>query len=97
MKLIISNGTAKGKKMKAIFYKDNKKIKTFQFGAKGYQDFTSGATKEQRDSYIKRHTNNKENHNNPMSSGSLSRYILWGSSKSKAVNIRNFKKRFKLN
>ncbi len=101
MKVVFSKGTAKGKKMKAIFYnkdKDGKmkKIKTIQFGATGYLDYTIGGTKEQRERYRKRHTNNKENHSNPMTAGTLSFFILWGESTSKTVNIKNFKKRFKL-
>ena len=101
MKVEFSKATAKGKKMKAIFYekgKDGKmkKKKSVSFGATGYLDWTSGATKEQRDRYIKRHTNSRENHNNPMTAGSLSRFVLWGSSKSKQANISSFKRRFGL-
>ena len=44
MKVIFSTATAKGKKMKAVFYKKTdgklKKIKTVQFGAAGMDDFT---------------------------------------------------------
>ena len=97
VKVIIKTATQKGKKLQAIFYENNKKIKTTAFGAKGYLDYTSGATKEQRERYIKRHTNSKENHNNPMTAGSLSFYILWGNSTSKAINIKAFKKKFNLN
>lgn len=100
VKVVIRNSTNAKKKLTAIFYekKDgkDKKIKTISFGAKGYLDYTSGATKEQRARYIKRHTNNRENWNNYMSAGSLSRYILWGDSKSKAANIASYKKRFNL-
>ena len=101
MKVEFSQATAKGKKMKAVFYekgKDGKmkKKKTIQFGASGYVDYTAGATKEQRDRYRKRHTNSRENHNNPMTAGSLSFFILWGALKSKQANIRAFKNRFNL-
>jgi hypothetical protein len=97
MKVLFSHGTARGKKMKAVFYNDNdKKIKTIQFGQAGAQDYTLTKNKEQRERYIKRHTNSRENHNKYMSAGSLSRYILWGSSTSKAINIQNYKKRFNL-
>ena len=44
MKVIFSTATAKGKKMKAMFYtkKDGKlkKIKTVQFGAAGMDDYS---------------------------------------------------------
>lgn len=101
MKVVFSSAKQKGKKMQAVFFekgKDGKmkKKKTVAFGASGYVDYTAGATKEQRERYIKRHSNSRENHNNPMSAGSLSRFILWGSSKSKQANIRAFKRRFNL-
>jgi len=101
MKVEFSKATAKGKKMKAIFYekgKDGKmkKKKTISFGAENYLDFTTGATKEQRERYRKRHTNSRENHNNPMTAGSLSFFVLWGNSTSKQSNIRAFKRKFNL-
>ncbi len=87
--------------MMAIFYNKGedgklKKKKTTHFGAKGYDDYTKTKDKEQRARYIKRHTNKRENHNNFMSAGSLSRYILWGESTSIQANIRSFKRRFNL-
>jgi hypothetical protein len=101
MKVIFKPSTNAKKKMMAIFYekgKDGKlkKKKTTHFGAKGYVDYTAGATKEQRARYIKRHTNSREKHNNPLTAGSLSRFVLWGDSTSKQSNIRAFKKRFNL-
>ena len=54
------------------------------------------ADEEQRARYIKRHTNTRENHNDYKSAGSLSRYILWGSSTSRSANISAYKKRFGL-
>ena len=100
MKVVIKKSTNAKKKLMAIFYMkkdgDWKKKKTVHFGAKGYLDWTSGATKEQRTRYIKRHTNSRENHSNPMSAGSLSRFVLWGSSTSKAANISTFKRKFGL-
>ena len=100
MKVIFSKATAKNKKMKAVFYKKKdgkmKKVKTVQFGQYGAPDYTITKDKEQRARYIKRHTNSKENHNNPMTAGSCSRWILWGDSTSKQTNIRAFKKRFGL-
>ena len=100
MKVIFSKATAKGKKMKAVFYKKTdgklKKIKTVQFGSAGMDDYTITKDKKQRARYIKRHTNGKENHNNPMTAGSLSYHILWGPSTSRSRNISAFKKRFGL-
>ena len=101
MKVIFKPSTNPKKKMMAVFYekgKDGKlkKKKTTHFGAKGYTDYLISKDKERRARYIKRHTNSRENHNNPMSAGSLSRYILWGDSTSKQSNIRAFKKKFNL-
>ena len=100
MKVIFSAATAKGKKMKAVFYnkKDGKmkKIKTVQFGSAGMDDYTIKGDKKQRARYRKRHTNARENHDNPMTAGSLSYHILWGSSTSTSRNISAFKKRFGL-
>lgn len=80
----------------AIF-SDNKgnKIKTIHFGAKGYQDYTQHKNKQRRSLYLQRHKK-RENWNNPMSAGSLSKWILWGPSTSRKVNIQKFKQKFKL-
>lgn len=101
VKVVIRNSTNAKKKLTAIFYekgKDGKykKKKTTHFGQRGADDYTITGDKEQRARYIKRHTNNRENWNNYMSAGSLSRYILWGDSKSKTANIASYKKRFNL-
>jgi hypothetical protein len=78
MYLKISKSKVDGKKLTAIFYDDNRtKIKTVHFGADGYIDYTiSPHDKEKRKQYINRHRTN-ENWNDPMSAGTLSRYILW--------------------
>lgn len=73
--------------------KPQKKI--IRFGAKGYLDYTLGATDGQRANYRARHRKN-ENFENPLTAGSLSRYILWGESKDIDKNITDFKKRFNL-
>jgi glycine cleavage system aminomethyltransferase T len=101
MKVIITNSEKPLKKLKAIFTRDNGKTKTIHFGAvkpngHPYDDYTITKDKEQRARYIARHAD-KEDFNNPMTAGSLSRYVLWGDSTSKATNIREFKKRFNLN
>lgn len=101
MKVVFKPSTNPKKKMMAIFYEkgkdgEMKKKKTTHFGAKGYDDYTLTKDKEQRARYRKRHTNSREDHNNPMTAGSLSFHILWGESTSRATNIRTFKKRFNL-
>lgn len=87
----------KGKKYDIIFYDSNrKKIKTISFGATGYDDYTKTGDKEQRDRYIDRHTNSRENHNSPDNAGSASRWILWGNSKSLSANYNSYLKKFGL-
>lgn len=96
MKVIIEPSALKTKKYTATFYDDkNKKIKTTHFGNKGSSDYTITGDKQQRARYLKRHEKN-ENWNDPMTAGALSRWILWGDSKSIKTNIKDFKKRFKL-
>lgn len=96
MKLIIKKSTSKEKKLMAIFKDNNgKTVKTTHFGQKGYQDYTQHKDKSRRDAYMKRHKK-RENWNNPTTAGALSKFILWGPSTSRAVNIQKFKKRFKL-
>ena len=66
--------------------------KIIQFGSKGSTTYTSGATEQQKDAYIARHSKGNENWD-AINAGSLSRYILW-SSKSLKQGIANFKARF---
>ena len=86
------------KKYRAIFYdKDRKKIKTIQFGQKGAKDFTKHS-KEDRDarktSYINRHKK-RENWDNPMTAGALSRWILWNKPTIEA-SWKDYKERFNI-
>ena len=101
MKVVFSTAKQKGKKMQAVFFekgKDGKmkKKKTVAFGSAGMSDYTINKDKARRQRYLDRHRK-RENWNNPMSAGSLSKWILWGDSTSKQANIRAFKKRFNLN
>tara|TARA_R110000823_G_C15861785_1_gene493248 strand:+ start:325 stop:633 length:309 start_codon:yes stop_codon:yes gene_type:complete len=101
VKVIFSQAKQKGKKMQAVFFekgKDGKmkKKKTVAFGSAGMSDYTINKDKARRQRYLDRHRK-RENWNNPMSAGSLSKWILWGDSTSKQANIRAFKKRFNLN
>jgi len=105
MKLIsIVPSNRKGKKFKATFELDGKKIVTTHFGASGYRDFTlmsdpkskfyiknSGEREKVRQAYLKRHA--KEDWMKPMTAGSLSRFILWEKTNLPAA-IKNFKRKF---
>ena len=95
----IEKGTAKNKKLKAIFshYVDGKLkiIKTTQFGDDRYEDYLTHKSKKRREAYRKRHQKDLDK-GNYMSAGYLSYYLLWGESAALDTNISNYKKKFKL-
>jgi hypothetical protein len=96
VKMVIEKGTAKNKKLKAIFYDDKgKKIKTTQFGDIRYEDYTQHKEKSRRDKYRDRHKKDLEK-GDYMSAGYLSYYILWGAYTDRNKNISAYKRRFKL-
>ena len=85
--------SADGKhKYVAIF--DNP-YKVVYFGQLGASDYTIHHDEDRRDAYLKRHIK-RENWNDPMSPGSLSRWILWGPTTSLHENIRLYKIRFNM-
>lgn len=90
----LAKGTAVGKKFKIVFYDNMRnKIKTIQFGAEGYTDFTRGATLQQKMHYLQRHEN--ENWSDYMTAGACSRWILWNL-KSVSASYKNYRDKFKL-
>jgi len=94
-KVEIRPSTQKTKKLMAIFYDDNgKKIKTTHFGSAGMSDYTIHKDKERKERYLDRHRK-RENWNDPMTAGALSRWILWNKPTLQG-SIRDYKKRFKL-
>jgi hypothetical protein len=95
MRVVIKKSTNKDKKMMAIFYDGEKKIKTTHFGATGYTDFIkSGGDEKKKQAYLNRHRTN-ENWNDYMTPGSLSRWTLWNK-KTLSASIADYKKRFNL-
>lgn len=83
-----------GKKYKAIFYDEaRKKIKTTQFGATGYSDYTKHKDEERKQRYLDRHKN--ENWSDYKSAGSLARYILWNKP-SVSASYNDYLKKFNL-
>ena len=93
-KMIVKPSTKAGKDYMAIFTDEKtKRSKTTHFGDANLPHYTSGATKEQRTRYRKRHRKDLQT-NDPKRAGYLSYYILWGDSKSLRENIKNYKKRF---
>ena len=94
MKVVITKSDKSGKKLKAVFTRENGRTKTTHFGASGYDDYTITKDKEQRTRYRSRHK--KDNINNPESAGSLSWHVLWGESTSRQQNIKSYKRKFNL-
>ena len=95
VKLVVSNSNKKDKKLKAVFTYDDGKTKTTHFGAKGMDDYTLTKDKKQRAQYRRRHKKDL-NTGDYTRAGYLSYYILWGDSTSRKVNIKDYKRRFKL-
>ena len=85
----------KTKKLTAVFYKDDKKIKTSHFGSAGMDHYTITKDKEQRKRYLIRHKKDLKT-GDFKRAGFLSYYILWGDSTSIKANMRSYAKRFKL-
>ena len=87
------------KKYMATFLVDGKE-KTVLFGQKGYNDFITYSktdkdlAEQKRKAYIARHRPN-EDWSNPLSPGTLSRFILW-EHPSLLTAIRQYKHRFSL-
>jgi len=94
MKVIIKKSPKLEKKLVAIFYDDDKKIKTTHFGAKGMSDFTQHADPIRKNRYLDRHRH-RENWNDYMSAGALSRWILWNKTSLQA-SITDYKNKFNL-
>ncbi len=108
MKLLeIKPSTRRGKKLMAVFEKNDGKTITTHFGASNFRDFTllndknspyyiknSGEREKVKQSYLKRHAK-RENWSAFMTPGSLSRYILWEKPTLKSA-IANYKRKFKL-
>tara|TARA_R110000803_G_scaffold125051_1_gene192784 strand:- start:390 stop:722 length:333 start_codon:yes stop_codon:yes gene_type:complete len=97
-----------GKKFDAYFMLDNGKEKVVSFGSKNYRDYTLINNKSSKfylpkkvdrnivkEAYIRRHKE-RENWNNPLTAGALSRWILW-ELPTLGGSIAKFKNKFKLN
>jgi len=99
--LSINKSINKKKKLTAVFEnKKTKKTKKVSFGSSPNKDYTiysKGDKKEaemKKKAYIARHQV-RENFNNPITAGALSRWILWNKP-TVVASIADFKKRFKL-
>ena len=95
IRVTIKTSLKQGKKLDAVFTRENGRTKTISFGQAGADDYTKTKDKAQRKRYLDRHRD-RENWSVPDTAGSLSKHILWGSSTSRRENIRMFKKKFNL-
>jgi hypothetical protein len=69
--------------------------KRTNFGAVGYDDYTTSHDKERRRLYRIRHKTDLET-GDPHKAGFLSRYILWGDSTDMDRNIAEYKRKYNL-
>lgn len=99
MKVIISLSDKPNKRYTAIFYDNDKKVRTTHFGYKdkeGYGNTYIDHNKDNiKDAWIKRHQVNGT-FEDYMSASSLARYILWNK-RTLTVSITDYKRRFNLN
>ena len=85
--------TKADKKLMAVFINMNtEKTKTVYFGSAGFDDFTTTKDKEKKIRYLARHRP-REDWDNPITAGALSRWVLWNKPTIKA-SIADYKKRF---
>ena len=93
-KVVIKKSTDPKKKLMAIFSLENGRTKTIHFGAAGMSDFPTHKDEARKKRYLARHRR-RENWNDPMTAGALSRWILWNLP-SRQASIRAYKKKFNL-
>ena len=94
MRVEIKKSNRAGKKMMAIFYDKDKRVKTIHFGQEGASDYTIHHDEARRQRYIDRHKKS-EDWNNPMTAGTLSLFVLW-TEKTLGSAIAKYKKKFNL-
>ncbi len=93
--VVIKKSDKPGKKLVAVFTRDNGRTKKTYFGQAGAPDYTLTKDKAQRTRYRSRHKKDLQT-NDYTRAGFLSWFILWGPSTSRQENIKSYKKRFKL-
>lgn len=95
MKVSLHKSQNKTKKYVIKFYDNNGKyIKSTNFGATGYSDYTIHKDDDRKNRYIARHSN--EDWSDPTKAGTLSRFILWNK-KTLNDSFKDYLKRFGLN
>ncbi len=95
VKVVIKKSDRAGKKLVAVFTKDNGRTKKTYFGSAGMDEYTKTKDKAQRTRYRQRHKKDLAT-GDYTRAGYLSWYILWGQSTSLRENISKYKSRFNL-
>ncbi len=95
VKVVIKKSDKAGKKLMAVFTKDDGRKKTTHFGQATAPDYTKTKDKAQRARYRSRHKKDLQT-GDYTRAGFLSWYVLWGNSTSQRENIASYKRRFKL-
>lgn len=75
-------------------FEDEHTHRRIPFGAKGYEDYTQHKNPLRKEAYLRRHRS-REDWNDPMTAGALSRFLLWESTSLQDA-VRKFKRRFSL-
>ena len=83
-----------GKKFRAVFIREGKEISHTDFGAEGYEDYTTHKDEKRKEEYLARHKA-RENWNDYRTAGALSRWLLWNRRTLKA-SFSDYLKRFRL-
>jgi hypothetical protein len=91
--MVLREGTAKNKKYKAVFYKDDMKYRTVHFGDITVDDYLSSKNEVNKARYLKRYQ--KKEHKDPINKGTLIRYILWNK-QDLNESVDDYKKLFNL-
>jgi hypothetical protein len=92
--LSVKKSNAKDKRLTAKF-KIGGRTESVSFGLRGGKTYVDGRSWAEKEQYLARHRP-REDFGNPLTAGSLSRYILWGPHTSLNKNVKAFKSRFNL-
>ena len=92
MRVVIGDTDVQGKRLKAVFFDGEKKVKSTSFGLKGGSTFIDHKDENKKSAWIARHQV-RGNFGDFMSASSLSRYILWNKP-TLSASIADYKKKF---
>ena len=86
MKLVKVERSSRSSKKYVATFKIDGKTKEIHFGSATSKTYLDHHDTKKRENYIKRHAV-RENFNDPLTAGSLSKHLLWGRTTSLAENI----------